>query len=254
MFKNTALFRFNNLHRFLIALCIALTATTSLADWSGKGEAGLVVAKGNTETETGNVKVELANEVGAFKHSVGIAALYASIEGDKTAERWELYGQSDYNLSARTFAFGSFRYEQDEFSGFDNQISLAFGMGQKFIDSERTKLVGTAGIGYKILETDDVEDALGNIIEEGERENEAILKATLDLDHALTDTTTILNAFIVESGSSNTYAENTTSLQVKMSDKLALAVGFTVRHNSEPPAGFVSTDKLTTINLVYEID
>ena len=35
--------------------------------------------------------------------------------------------------------------------------------------------------------------------------------------------------------------------------RLALAVGYSVRHNTDPPVGFEKTDTLTTINLVYEL-
>jgi putative salt-induced outer membrane protein YdiY len=38
-----------------------------------------------------------------------------------------------------------------------------------------------------------------------------------------------------------------------MMERLALAVGYAVRHNTDPPAGFEKTDTLTTINLVYEL-
>jgi putative salt-induced outer membrane protein len=38
-----------------------------------------------------------------------------------------------------------------------------------------------------------------------------------------------------------------------MTDVLALAVGFSVRHNTDPPVGFEETDTLMTVNLVYEI-
>jgi putative salt-induced outer membrane protein len=41
--------------------------------------------------------------------------------------------------------------------------------------------------------------------------------------------------------------------QVKMTDVLALAVGFSVRHNTDPPVGFDETDTLMTVTLVYEI-
>jgi putative salt-induced outer membrane protein YdiY len=40
---------------------------------------------------------------------------------------------------------------------------------------------------------------------------------------------------------------------VKVTDVLALAVGYSVRHNTDPPAGFEKTDTLTTIYLVYEL-
>jgi putative salt-induced outer membrane protein YdiY len=38
-----------------------------------------------------------------------------------------------------------------------------------------------------------------------------------------------------------------------MTDKLALSVAYTVRHNTEPPTGLEKTDQLTTLNLVYMI-
>jgi putative salt-induced outer membrane protein len=47
--------------------------------------------------------------------------------------------------------------------------------------------------------------------------------------------------------------QNDLALQVKMTDVLALAVGYSVRYNTDPQVGFEKTDTLTTINLVYEI-
>jgi putative salt-induced outer membrane protein YdiY len=38
-----------------------------------------------------------------------------------------------------------------------------------------------------------------------------------------------------------------------MGEKLALALGYAVRHNTDPPAGFEKTDTLTTVNVVYEV-
>jgi putative salt-induced outer membrane protein YdiY len=38
-----------------------------------------------------------------------------------------------------------------------------------------------------------------------------------------------------------------------MTDVLALAVGYSVRHKTDPPPGVEKTDTLTTINLVYEL-
>ena len=38
-----------------------------------------------------------------------------------------------------------------------------------------------------------------------------------------------------------------------MTSVLALAAGVQMTHNSEPPAGAVSTDTLSTLNLVYEL-
>lgn len=38
-----------------------------------------------------------------------------------------------------------------------------------------------------------------------------------------------------------------------MTGVLALAVGYSVRHNTDPPFGFEKTETPTTINRVYEI-
>jgi putative salt-induced outer membrane protein len=239
-----------------IAATVALLAASSAhADWTGKGEAGLVIASGNTDTKTANVKLALANEIDKWKHQFGAAALYASSDPDgTTAQRWEASAQSDYNYSARDFWFGAARYEDDRFSGFEYQATLSAGYGRKFIDTDVTKFTGTAGVGYKFFETKDVFDEVtGALIEPGDSDSEAVFRGTLDFDHKVTATTSLLDKFIVEAGSNNTFLQNDIALQVKMTNVLALAVGYSVRHNTDPPAGFEKTDTLTTINLVYEL-
>ncbi|HKQ15810.1 MAG TPA: DUF481 domain-containing protein [Steroidobacteraceae bacterium] len=238
-----------------VALLLPLFALSPAhADWTGKGEAGLVIATGNTETKTANAKLQLANEVGKWKHQFGGAALYASSDDEgTTANRWEAFEQSDYNFSPRTFWFGAARYEDDDFSGFVYQAIVSTGIGRKFIDTDVTKFVGTAGVGYKVFETRDAFDPAGVLIEPGDNDSEVVFRGTLDYDHKLTATTSVLDKFIVEAGSNNTFVQNDIALQVKVTDVLALAVGYSVRHNTDPPIGFEKTDTLTTINLVYEL-
>jgi putative salt-induced outer membrane protein len=51
----------------------------------------------------------------------------------------------------------------------------------------------------------------------------------------LTTTTSILEKFLVEAGSQNTFLQNDLALQVKINTRLALAVGYSVRDNTNPP-------------------
>ena len=236
------------------ASLVVLSATSAHADWTGKGEAGLVISSGNTETKTANAKLRMVREDGNWKNAFGLAGLYASDDVGTTADRWEASTQSDHNFSPRTFWFGAARYEQDEFSGFEYQATLSTGLGRKFIDTDATKFTGTLGVGYKIIETRDaLDDATGAVVTPGDRREDAIVRGTLDYDHKLTVTTSVLNRFIVEASANNTYLQNELSLQVKIMEALALAVGYAVRHNTDPPFGFEKTDTLTTINLVYEL-
>ena len=75
----------------------------------------------------------------------------------------------------------------------------------------------------------------------------------VDFERVLTETTKASNKLLVESGTDNTFVQNDFSLQVRILGSLALAAGYSVRYNSDPPDGFKSTDTLTTLNLVYEL-
>lgn len=240
--------------KFLPLVLTLAAAVPAHAELTGKGEAGLVIASGNTETETANVKLALAHERDKWKNQLGLAGLYASDVEGTTAQRWELFGQSDYNFSPKTFWFGAGRYEDDRFSGFEYQATISTGLGRKFVDTDRTKFVGTAGVGYKIFETRDAFDPdTGVLLEEGARDEDIVFRGTLDFEHRLTETTSLIDKFIVEAGADNTFYQNDLSVQVTVTKVLALAVGYSVRHNTDPPIGFEKTDTLTTVNLVYEI-
>jgi putative salt-induced outer membrane protein len=244
-------------HAFAFLIVTAVWAASTgdaRADWTGKGEAGLVLANGNTESRNANAKLELATKTDSWKHAVGLAGVYAQADELTTGQRWEVYEQSDYNFTPRSFWFGAGRYEDDRFSGFEYQATLSTGIGNHLIDNERTKLTGTVGVGYKVFETRDTYDETGTILlEEGQSDNEAVFRGTVDYSHDLTETTQLIDKFLVESGANNTFVQNDIGIQVKITDVLALAAAYSVRHNTDPPLGFGKTDTLTTLNLVYEI-
>ena len=228
--------------RRFLPLVLLLAAIPAHAQLTGKGEAGLVISSGNTETETANVKLALAHERDKWKNQFGLAGLYASDEVGTTAQRWEVFGQSDYNFSPKTFWFGAARYEDDRFSAFKYQASLSTGLGYKFIDTERTKFWIQGGPGYRYAE----------VQETGETDDGVILRGDLGFDHQLTETTKVVERFLVESGSDNTYYQNDLGLEVTITGSLGLRVGYQVRHNSDVQPGVEKTDTLTTIGLLYE--
>ncbi len=241
---------------FPLAGCLLVLAPLAHADWTGKGEAGLLVSRGNADSTSANAKLDLAKESGAWKNEAFLGFLYGKNATFATAQRIEAKWQTDYKISDRTFWFGALRGEQDKFSGFAYQASLTTGLGYKFIDNEATKLTGTAGIGYRRLRPEDLKkDAAGAVISrlKGDATGDAVATAGLDFSHVLTKTTKVLDKFLVESGTNNTSIQNDLSLQVSMTDALALSIGYGIRYNTDPPAGSKKSDQLTTINLVYNI-
>jgi len=243
-----------HLHWILISLLPHSGAAAADGDWSGKGEAGFVMARGNSETDTGNAKVEIAYERRKWKQSLQGSGLYGTSNEIKSGERWDARWQTDYKFSDRTFVFLAMRYEQDHFSGFDYQSSATTGLGHKFIDSERTRLTGSLGGGYGHLRPEQlIKDDTGNVIQriKGEPTKDVVGNAGVDYEQQITSNTKLIDRLLVEWGPDNTFVHNEFAIQVAMTDTFALGFGYGVRHNTEPPPGLARTDRLTTANLVY---
>jgi len=221
---------------------LCATSGTALAEWTGKGEVGASFASGNTENESANAALEVKNTLEKWTHTLGFAGNYGSESGSTTARRWEVRGQSDYSFTDRAYWFGAGRYEDDGFSTYDFQSSVATGLGYKLIDEERTKLWVQGGPGYRYAE----------FRKTGESEDGLIFRGDLGFEHQLTDTTKIVDRFLIETGSDNTYIQNDLGLEVTIYGALGLRVGYQIRHNTDVTPGLEKTDTLTTLGLIYE--
>jgi putative salt-induced outer membrane protein len=231
-------------HSFALLALLALSLPAA-AQWTGKGEAGLAIADGNSQSKTVNAKVAVGLKADSWQHSLGLASLYVRSDGETSAKRWEAFAQTRYSFGGgNTFWFGGLRYEEDRFSGFDHQGVVDTGAGHKFFDSDTTRLSAQVGVGYKFVETLDTPR---------EKDSSAVGTAGIDFSHQLTATTSLFNKFGAEVSSDNNFLQNELGVAVKVSDRLALSLGYALRHNTDPPAGFRKTDTLSTVNLVYEV-
>lgn len=247
-------------------LLLALAPLSAHADgWTGTGELGLALARGNAESDTVNAKIELKQEDERWLYQVDAAALRASGEVDvvlddgsigrdkvTNASRWQLGGKAGYKYTDKMYFFGSARYDNDDFAPYEWQAIVSVGVGYKFVEDERTKFTGEVGPGWRRIQPIDVlvlTPAPPRLVEQ-DAESDAVLRGTLSYEHKLTDTTTIVDAFLVESGSDNTFIQNDLGVQVQMSERLALKAGLQVRHNTDAPAGVDKTDTLLTTNIV----
>ena len=65
-----------------LLLSLGLSMTSVQAEpWSGKGELGLVLARGNSDADTVNAKLEMARQTDAWKNAFTLAALRSSNDG-----------------------------------------------------------------------------------------------------------------------------------------------------------------------------
>lgn len=234
----------------MLALCVALPA---FADWNGRGEAGAVIASGNTETKAFNAKLALNHKVDPWSQQLGLTGVYASNAIGTTAQRWEALAQTKYEFNPNNFTFGGLRYESDKFSGFRYQGTVSAGVGHIFSDTDDYLLTAQIGAGYKFFEKRAAYSRLGVLLRPDEKDTALAGIANVDFRKQLTATTSVTNRLTAEYTAENTFLQNELALQVKMSDKLALALGYAVRYNTDPPPTFGNSDTLTTANIVYEV-
>ncbi|MFU8832571.1 MAG: YdiY family protein [Wenzhouxiangella sp.] len=227
--------------RLLCGLLVLGLATPTLADFSGKGELGLVFARGNSETETGNARFDLIYQEERWTNESNLSAVYARDSGETSANRFVLANKTDYSLDEESYVLGALRYDRDQFSTFRFQSTVSVGYGRKLIDTERHNLKAEIGPGFRFAEIRDT----------GESENEIIGRGFAEYAWTISETTTLTNRTLVESGSDNTFVENILGLTLAINSRLALQTGFTVRHNTDVDPARKKTDTLTTVNLVY---
>ena len=250
------------MRKSIVATVITLAtfaSTGAHADdsWSTRSELGFVASRGNTSTQTGNAKIQVVREVNRWKYTLETTGLYGKSQGVATAQHVDGRLQVDkaFGTDQRWFWFGSGRYEDDRFSGFDYQSTVTTGLGRKFIDSDTTKLTAQVGAGYRALRPElIVRDATTGLVVArilGERDKDFVVNGSLTFSYAFNPQTRILESLLTESGEANTLTRNDLALEVKMIKSLALSLGVSVRHNSEPLPGLKRTDTLTTVNLVY---
>lgn len=239
--------------RRLIIFCLLIAPVPAFAQWTGKGEAGLAIAGGNSESQSGNARLAVTHTMDAWENSAGLAGNYVSDDVGTTAQRFEVFGQSRHQYSRRTYWHGGLRYEDDRFSGFNYQATFSSGIGRQFIENDRTKLSGQIGVGYKYFETRDSIDPDSLLLTPGDSDSSIALVGGASFTHEFNDSTSFFNKFGFESTTDNLFLQNEIGMAVNMTDRIALAVALAVRHNTDPPAAFRRTDTLTTVNLVYEV-
>lgn len=251
-------------------------ATAANGEWSGTGELGFAAARGNAKSENLNAKLAFKKEDERWKDTFYLTALRAKGEVstkvpgvdangqpiintlksyDTTANRYELGAAIGYKFDERSYVVGAARYENDDFSPYEYQAAVSVGYGYTVLKTASDELSVEAGPGYKRFRRNDElgTDPLSGqpVVYRFGSEGEVIGRGLLAYKHAFSANTSFVDTLLVEAGSSNTFVQNDAGLQVDINKKLALKVGYQLRHNTDAPGGAKKTDQLMTTNLVY---
>jgi len=234
--------------------------------WTGSGEFGFASSTGNSRSENVNAKLGLSQENEQWKNSFFLDALRSKSQQtvvdtngntlkqfNTTANRYDGGASVGLKLDPRSYIVGAARYEHDDFGANLWQGIVSLGYGYIALKDGRNELSFEIGPGYKRYRPADVEVVVNGVVEHLRQptESEMVARGLANYKYRLTENTAFEDTFLMEAGSKNTYLQNDAGVAVSMTRKLALKVGFQVRHNSDVLPGTKKTDTLTTTNLVY---
>jgi putative salt-induced outer membrane protein YdiY len=179
-------------------------------------------------------------------------------ESEVTAQNYYLRGRYDYAFSDKFFAYGGTGWERNTFAGFDNRTSFAGGVGNIWVQKERTRFRTDYAVTYTIQD-DIVDTGSGSDTFAGAR-------FSWDYWQQLTSSTNFISVLIVDENLNDTddlRGDFTNALSVSISDNLAFRTSLQLLWDNQPslvgvpleqplgtPTGetvFVPLDKLDTV-------
>lgn len=215
-------------------------ATVEKSLWKASAELGFVSTTGNTETETLNAKAKASTDREKWRHKAEITSLNSSDATTRTAQKVTLMGKSDYKLEGKNFLFGVVSYENEKFSGYDYRVTEAIGYGRRVVENADMILDLEVGPGARQSKLDN-----------GDTENESMLRVAAAYDWTISKTSKFSEVFTVEMGEDVTVSKSVTSLSSQIEGNLSMKVTLTYKNTSDVPVGVENTDTETAVTLVY---
>lgn len=229
-----------------IVAVILLVPVVALAEeqqkfWSTDVELGAVFTSGNTEQETVNFRVDAKREKNSWINAVHLDTLQASQDDDDTADKLYMFYRLDYRLDEGRGLFGRVAYEDDAFSGFEEQVDVTFGYNQTLLQRDNLFISGDVGLGAKYIKLEST----------GEDSTDTLLRVAGLLEWDVSDNAVFKQLLEFEVAEDLTTTRSETSLESSIAGNLAMKLAYNVRHNSEVAAGKDKTDTESTVSLVY---
>ncbi|WP_296052056.1 YdiY family protein [uncultured Alteromonas sp.] len=240
--------------KLLLAIAGTCVATSAIAQDEPKpftmdGEFGLIITTGNTETSSATAGITAQQEFENWSNDYQIEGLYKEEtvlqngeEVERTsAQKFFASAQGNYKLENpdhRLFAFSS--YEDDRFSNFAYQATVAGGWSQKMWKTEKTALEYSIGPGYSWSET-----------QEGEDTSSVIVRGSAAFKWFISDTAKFTQTASTEVGSENTKSRAESALTATISGSLSMKFSVRLDHNSNVDEGVEKLDTETAVTLVY---
>ncbi len=234
---------------FAAATALALCSGTATAQsqpffngWTGEGNLGAGITTGNTDTVDIGVGLKLAKEFGPWKVSADGGYDFGQVDGVDNRNRWWVGSQVSRDFTDRLYGFGDVGYEEDQFSGFESRLFLGVGAGYHVSKDKPLLWSVEVAPGYRRS----VLDIIPSITT-----NDFAVRGSSKFAYHFNDNVNFTNDTDVIWTDTSTQTVNTAALNAKLTEALSARISFQVRHETDPPLGFVNTDTATRVSIVY---
>ncbi len=117
-------------------------------DWTGGGNFGLALARGNSDTTNVALGFDAERKTTNDAWIVNAASIYTTNQTSTTANSFQGLIRYDRNLTKRLFAYGAFAGGYDELQDLNYRIMPGAGLGFHAIATAKTTLDLLGGLGY----------------------------------------------------------------------------------------------------------
>lgn len=233
--------------KYLLIVTAALPLSLHAAEevvWEGNFELGYVATDGNTQESSLKSRVDLKRLADPWEYQFRLDGFNASSEGDRSAEKYFTSNRLTYSFSEHNYLFGYSGYEDDRFSGFDYQATLAAGYGRRLLRLDNMRWDAEIGPGYRITRVDD--ETQGE-----EDSDEAVLRGFSSYRWDISDNAVFEQELSAERGSDNTLSKSITSLKSTIVGNLAMKLSYTVEYTENVPNDKKHADTETSVTIAY---
>jgi len=239
----------------LVALAVAVPVLAQDPDateftWQNSTEFAFVTASGNASSTTLGLRAELtgAGPINAFKLEIGgirasskftdrVATgtetdfdITETKREEKSAENYFARARYDRNLGEnRFFGFGGGGWERNTFAGFNDRFSFVLGIGDAWVNDDRTLFKTDIGATYTIQK--DVEPTPGR------DEGFGGIRANVELTRDLTTTTEFATLLAADENLADTEdlrLDWLASISVSITEGLALKTSYRMLFDNQP--------------------
>lgn len=214
-----------------------------LDGWKADLSIGAGQFTGNSQSQAVNLDVKATKDQANWHHKLDATANYGRNNYVTNTRRYQLTGQSKYDLSERTYAGGILQYTDDGFSGYDYEFLEGFSYGYRIYAHKDLGLTVEAGPGLRQQRSS----------ETGEVSDEIIGRIASDFYWVFDNKSKLTNEFSILIDTDSTQTENNLALTVPVTDSFSLSASLNVRNNSHPPLGSKAYDTITKLQLVYSL-